>query len=250
MTGSGSQKIEFSVIMPAINEEDLIPASIQYLKRLHPAVEIIVADGGSSDNTRTAAEQAGALVIQSDAGRGTQCNAGAVAATRDILLFLHADTSLPEKAFPVLQQVFSDPAVQIGTFRLVFDWPHPVLRLYEPFSRVDSIFTRFGDQCITVRRSFFSALGGFPNWPLFEDVALLQKARRITRIHSFPAIAITSARRYRENGVVRQQLFNLWLMLLYLGGVSPDRLAAWYRRDRKEKHAVDERISKSDFEIS
>jgi len=97
------------------------------------------------------------------------------------------------------------------------------------FSRFDSVFTRFGDQGIVVRRPFYEQLGGFPPWPLFEDVEFLRRARRLTRGWSFPADVTTSARRFRRHGVLRQQLQNTRLLLRFLAGTSPERLAAEYR---------------------
>ena len=92
----------------------------------------------------------------------------------------------------------------------------------------DSLWTRFGDQCIVVRRSFFDKIARFPQWSLFEDVGFLQKARKITRIHSFPAKVITSAHKFRKNGFIRQQIYNGWLIVQYLMGVSPNKLYKKY----------------------
>jgi rSAM/selenodomain-associated transferase 2 len=221
----------YSVIVPTLDEASRVGDCVRWVRSLAPQPQVIVADGGSTDATSSIAKEAGAQVVQTGRGRGLQCNAGAQYAAGDILLFLHVDTRLPLHAFQVLEASFSQDKVQIGTFRLRFDWPHPVLRLYSLFSAVDTIFTRFGDQCIVVRKPFFYQLGGFPDWPLFEDVALLQKARRRTRIYSFPATVVTSARRYRRFGVVGQQLKNLRYMLAYLAGVPPEVIANRYRQD-------------------
>jgi rSAM/selenodomain-associated transferase 2 len=222
----------YSVIIPALNEADKIDHCIQQVRILQPQAEIIVADGGSSDLTVKLSQQMGADVVHAGRGRGTQCNAGTRKAHGKILLFLHADTVLPPDAFQVLDRFFTRDDVKIGTFRLIFDDPHPLLKLYAKFSRIDSILTRFGDQGITVRRAFLEHLGGFPDWPLFEDVRLLQNARQQTRIYSFPTAVTTSARRYMQNGVVRQQLLNLWVMIQYLRGIPPERLARYYERNK------------------
>ena len=221
----------YSVIIPTLNEASRVGDCVRRVHSLAPHPQVIVVDGGSSDATLQKAQEAGAQVVQTGSGRGLQCNTGAQHAAGDILLFLHVDTRLPSHAFDVLEASFSHDKVQIGTFRLRFDWSHPVLRFYSLFSAIDTIFTRFGDQCIVVRKPFFYSLGGFPDWPLFEDVALLQKARRRTRIYSFPATVITSARRYRRFGVMGQQLRNLRYMLAYLSGVSPEVIADRYRQD-------------------
>jgi len=219
----------FSVIIPTLNEAARISRTIRHVRELYPAVEIIVADGGSDDGTVEQSLQESAKIVVSCCGRGNQCNAGARQASGEILLFLHADTSLPNQAFDLLTRYFNNPQIRIGTFRLKFDRDKWILGIYAYFSRFDSIFTRFGDQCIVVRRAFFEEIGGFPEWPLFEDVHFLRQARKRTRIISFPAEVNTSARRFIEIGIIRTQLINGWLVLKYLCGVSPDKLAEQYR---------------------
>ena len=223
--------LHFSVIIPTLNEAPIIREQVARVLNLDPAVEVIVADGGSEDGTASRAAAAGARVVQGARGRGSQLNAGAAQARGDVLLFLHADTRLPANAFQVLREHFAEEDVQIGTFRLAFDRDHWLFTVYTYFSRFDSVFTTFGDQCIVARRSFFQALGTFPSWPLFEDVALLQKARGRTRVRSFPAAVVTSARRFEREGIVRQSLRNGWYVLQYLRGVSPWELAARYHKD-------------------
>ena len=155
-------------------------------------------------------------------------NAGAALASGDILLFLHADTRLPSNAFDVLSDFFRDGKVLVGTFRVTFAPNHPVLALYSIRARHDTILSSFGDQCIVVRKQFFTLLGGFPDWPLFEDVHFLRIARRKTRIYKFPATVTTSSRRHQQNGVLRQGARNFWYIFQYLRGVPPEELAAKY----------------------
>ena len=224
--------MKFSVIIPTLNEEESIRNTIRKVYDLKPDVEIIVADGRSEDNTVRIAREEHAIVIDSRRGRGPQCNAGAVNASGNILLFLHSDTILPQDAFQILEESFQDENVQIGTFKVTFEPKHWLLDIGAYFLRFDSVITRFGDQCIVVRKSFFHDMGGFPDWPLFEDVHILRVARKRTRIHFFPGTVITSSRRYIENGVVTQLLRNLWYMLLYLVGVDPRELARRYEGDQ------------------
>lgn len=219
----------FSVIIPTLNEAARVRRTIRHVRELYPAVEIIVVDGGSGDGTVEQSLREGAKVVESCCGRGNQCNAGARQASGEILLFLHADTSLPNRAFDLLTRCFNNPQTQIGTFRLKFDRDKWILGVYAYFSCFDSIFTRFGDQCIVVRRAFFEEIGGFPEWPLFEDVHFLRRARKHTRIVSFPSAVSTSARRFIKIGIIRTQLINGWLILKYLCGVSPEKLAEQYR---------------------
>jgi rSAM/selenodomain-associated transferase 2 len=220
--------MKFSVIIPTLNEAAFIEPTIQRIRDLNGSAQIIIADGGSSDETVQLCQKAESEVVCSQLGRGSQCNAGADKASGDILLFLHADTLLPENTFELLCDYFSNEQINIGTFRLSFDSPNPILRFYCAFTKFDSIFTRFGDQCIVVRKSFFYEIGGFPDWPLFEDVHLLRLARLRTSVISFPSPVITSARRFKRRGIIRTQIFNGFLLLLYLFGVSPVLLANWY----------------------
>ncbi|MBL9190143.1 MAG: TIGR04283 family arsenosugar biosynthesis glycosyltransferase [Opitutaceae bacterium] len=218
-----------SVVIPTLNEAASIAGTIRAIRAALPTAEIIVADGGSTDATLETAASAEALVISASRGRGPQQAAGAAAARGDLLLFLHADTLLPPEAGAVLARAFAQPAVRLGTFRLAFDRAGPFLRTCAWLTRFDSVFTRFGDQAIVVRRDFYAELGGFPPWPLFEDVELLRRARRITRVWSFPACVTTSARRFRSRGPLRQQWLNGRLLLRFLSGTPPHVLAAEYR---------------------
>lgn len=219
----------FSVIIPALNEAAHMTACVQAVRRLDPQVEVIVADGGSRDETPALARAAGARVVLGPRGRGPQLNAGAAVATGDVFVFLHADTRLPANAFPLLRALFADPLVQVAKFRLSFDDPDWLLALAARLMWFDSLLTSYGDQCMVMRRDLFSALGGFPNWPLFEDVELFRRARARTRVHVVPAQVVTSARRFRANGILRQLLHDFWLWLQYLSGVSPHAIARQYR---------------------
>lgn len=151
-----------SVIIPTLDEASQIAGTVAHVRALAPRVEIFVVDGGSRDDSRRLAVAAGAKVISSARGRGKQCHAGAERASGEVLVFLHADTHLPVNAFSLLADAFADPAVQIGTFGLRFDRNHWLLRAYAFLARLDSVWTRFGDQCICVRAGFYHELGGFP----------------------------------------------------------------------------------------
>jgi rSAM/selenodomain-associated transferase 2 len=228
--------VSYSVVIPTLDEASRIATAchdvLTTAGRDGADVEVIVADGGSTDATVERAAIAGARTVVGPPGRGPQCNAGAALAQGNVLLFLHADTQLPPNSFKLLTAQFAQPAVAAGTFRLSFDEQHWLFSLYTFFSRFDSVFTTFGDQCIVIRRDLFVRLGGFPDWPLFEDVALLQRVRRETRVHSFPAAIVTSARRFRREGVIRQSVRNWLLVMQYLAGVSPADLALKYERRR------------------
>ena len=218
-----------SVIIPTLNEADCIHHSLTLVQHQFPGADIIVVDGGSSDGTRQIAMAKGVSVLQSDQGRGVQCNLGSAHARGDILLFLHADTYLTRVLPSVIAECFADPGTQIAKFRLRFDDDHRLLRFYERWTRFDSVFTSFGDQCLVVRKSFFQQMGGFPNWPLFEDVQFFRLSRQRTKIVVLPGYAVTSARRFLARGIIRTQLLNGWLLLQYLCGVSPFALNDQYR---------------------
>lgn len=217
-----------SIIIPALNESTRIVTCVKSCIAFAPSAEIIVVDGGSVDGTPVLAEKAGAKVMHSPPGRGRQCNAGAKVAKGSRLLFLHADSTLSEDAGKKLSSMFERRDFQIGTFRLRFDRQSRLLSLYAALTRFDSIWTSFGDQGIAVRHDFFEKIGRFPDWPLFDDVALLQTARRVTKVHSIKATVTTSARRFTKLGLMRTQLLNGWLILRYLLGASPESLARSY----------------------
>ncbi len=222
--------MNFSVIIPTLNEEKNIRACIQSVRDAGVDVEIFVVDGGSTDETVAIALSEKVTVLHSHQGRGSQLNRGAAIANAEILIFLHADTVVSNDMFDVLRRSFSDRMVEIGTCRLAFDMEHPLLQLYALCARLKSFWTTFGDQCIVCRKSFFELIGGFPALPLFEDVALLRSARNRTRIRSFPTTVVTSARKFIENGIVRQQLRSGVLLTLFALGVPPAPLALRYYR--------------------
>jgi rSAM/selenodomain-associated transferase 2 len=230
--------MKFTVIIPTLNESKFIQPTIQRIQELNRSGQIIVADGESSDDTVELCHTEVEIVF-SKPGRGSQCNAGARKAAGDILLFLHADTLLPQNAFELIDQFFSNEEINVGTFRLSFDSKNPMLRFYCFFTKFDSMFTRFGDQCIVIRKSFFNEIGGFPDWPLFEDVHLLRIARHHTKILSLPSPVVTSARRFKHRGIFKTQLVNGFLILLYLFGVSPALLANWYAIKHPQKLKVE-----------
>ena len=221
--------------MPVLNEAQRVRDSIEQIRSLDSNVEIIIVDGLSDDDTAERAKACGVSVHSSSPGRGVQCNVGAEHASGDILIFQHIDSTLPNGALELLKQEFLRTDVQVGTFRMRFDLNHWFLNMSGYLTRFDSILTRFGDQCIVVRRNFFNELGGFPDWPLFEDVEFLRRARKRTRIWSFPMEVITSARRFQKNGIYRQQMFNGLLVLQYCFGADVKKLAEKYRNFGRRK---------------
>ncbi len=221
-----------SIIIPTLNEAQTIVSCILSIRRQSEAAEIIVVDGGSTDETVKAA-QPYASVITSLRGRAAQMNAGARRATGDALLFLHADSHLPLDALPALEQALDGSQVVGGTFMLRFDHPHVLLRLIAFFTWFRFRYFHYGDQGVFVRRSVFWQLGGFKDIPLMEDVDFIQRLRQVGRVALIRRPVTTSARRFLQNGIVRQQLLNISLVICYLLGANPWTLAKWYQRTRQ-----------------
>jgi rSAM/selenodomain-associated transferase 2 len=221
--------MRISVIIPALNEESSISAAIESIIPLQPH-EIIVVDGDSTDRTVAICRELGICVLSSPRGRARQMNLGAQHATGDALLFLHADTQLPCSALDDIRRALADPRIVGGRFDVRLDGKHWMLKLIGVMislrSRVSKVAT--GDQGIFVRRAVFAELGGYPDLPLMEDVALARALRRRGSVALLRSRVVTSARRWEAEGVWRTIFKMWWLKALYLLGVSPLRLKRYY----------------------
>jgi rSAM/selenodomain-associated transferase 2 len=224
--------MNFSVIIPTLNERAGLPATIESVRLAIPGAQIVAADGGSGDGTRVwLLQQPDVTLIDSVRGKGLQQNAGASAATGDVLLFLHADCQLPSDALGQLGRALSNPAAAGGGFFVRFDERRPIsLRVLAFFMNLRLVVLRrcFGDQALFVRRDVFDRVGGFPDWPLFEDYEF---ARRMKRRGEFAVVRsplIISARRHSERGVWRTVLLVFVLQVGYHLGFSPTRLKRWF----------------------
>jgi rSAM/selenodomain-associated transferase 2 len=222
-----------SIVVPALNEATHLARGLPELVAREREAEVLVVDGGSDDGSR--AVVAGVPPVRwlsASRGRARQMNAGARAARGEILLFLHADTRLPDGAGAAIRAALADPAVVGGRFDVRLDSRRPLLRLVAWLmnrrSRLTGICT--GDQGIFVRRAVFDALGGYPDIPLMEDVELTRRLKRRGRLAALPLRVVTSARKWETEGVVRTVLLMWTLRLLYALGVSPARLHRWYYR--------------------
>ncbi len=217
-----------SIIIPTLNEAITIVAALQRLQGVAD-VEIIVADGGSDDQTVELARNSGATVISCNRGRGQQMNAGAALASGEILLFLHADTQLPYNfAEDVRHSLKSGVG---GAFRLSIDANGWLLRLVEFGANMRSRWLQlpYGDQAIFVPAQLFFQLNGFRHIPLMEDYDFCHRLRRLGKITIAAFPVTTSARRWQKLGVLRTTLTNLACIVAFRIGVSPERLAKWYR---------------------
>lgn len=223
--------MRLAIVVPTLNEEDT-------LRRYLPAAlaiadELIVSDGGSGDGTVALARELGARVVTGPPGRGGQLNRGAAAATADVLLFLHADTTLPERGVERLREAVARGAPG-GAFFLRFDVDRPMQRLG---SRLINWRTRrlrvpLGDQAQFATRETFENLGGFRDWPILEDLDFALRLRRLKGFTVIEEPVTTGARRFVEQGTVRTVATNWLIWILFLCGVSPHRLARLYRQIR------------------
>jgi rSAM/selenodomain-associated transferase 2/rSAM/selenodomain-associated transferase 1 len=223
---AGKPLPELSVVIPTLNESARIAAVVAAVRR--KGVEVIVADGGSADDTAGLAARAGARVVAAPRGRGPQLNAGAVTARSQRLLFLHADTTLPENFVDLVTRCLDREEVAIGAFRFMLDSRSAPLTCVERAVHVRcSLFsTPRGDQALFMRASTFRDLGGFPPIPALEDVDLVHRAKRLGRVVVLPDAAVTSSRRWDEAGVIRTTVVNQACLVGYALGLSPARLAA------------------------
>ena len=220
-----------SVLIPTINEEARIAAAVEQALAAGGA-EVLVIDAGSTDRTCQLAEQAGAIVWQAELGRARQQNLGALHASGDVLLFLHADTSLDEGAVQQITSALADDQAQWGAFEQRLDASAWIYRWIERGNglRVRYRGLAYGDQGLWLRRTFFERLGGFADVPLLEDLLLSQAARKQAWPVLLPGPLRVSARRWQRHGVVRQTLRNWSILLAHACGASPERLAQRYRR--------------------
>jgi len=219
-----------SVIVPCLDEEAVLPKTLRRLHRLMPAAELVVADGGSSDRSVELAAH-WARVVRAPRGRGPQMNAGAAAATGDVLLFLHADARLradPTSAL-LLQARQSGCAAVYFRQRILARGPWYRCIERAAVARARGLRWILGDLGLAVRAEQFAAVGGFPAEPLFEDLGISRRLRRHGRFSCCGETIYVSARRWQRRGVLRTTLRNWGLTLGYYLGVPTQRLAGHYR---------------------
>ncbi len=223
-----SEQSLVSVIIPTLNEDGVLGPTLDRVQQQEPPFEVLVVDGGSTDATRKQARNGGTSVLTAERGRATQMNRGAATAEGDLLLFLHADTLLPTDGLARIRRALALPSATAGTFRLQFDEPTPLLRFYAWCTRWPWIRLCFGDRGLFMTRSAFDAVGGYPEWPLFEDLELAARLAQHGRFRFLDDAVITSARRFRRHGILWQQLRNLYLWLHYVAGTPPENVAPLY----------------------
>jgi rSAM/selenodomain-associated transferase 2 len=218
--------LNLSVIIPTLNEAENIGAVVEAVHRAKPH-EVIVVDGGSTDSTAERAGRAGAIVLTSSPGRGLQQRLGAERAQGEWLVFLHADTRLPENYPQIVGRILSRPEVAGGAFRfkldqsgLAFDW---IEKLVDWRCRMFEL--PYGDQALFVRADVLRRIGGYPALPIMEDYELIRRLKKVGRIEVAEAEAVTSARRSLRLGALHATVSNIGCLAAYKLGVSAETIA-------------------------
>ena len=222
--------VKLSIIIPVLNEAQQLPNILTIATQAKTA-EIILVDGGSQDETIELALANGLKLIQSEPGRAIQMNTGAAIATGDILLFLHADTQLPPNFETSINEILHQPNTIAGAFQLKIEGNQPGLRWIERGVNWRSRYLQmpYGDQALFLRRARFEQIGGFPNLPIMEDFELVRQLRQLGTIAIAPTAVLTSGRRWQKFGILRTTLINQIVILAYLLGIPPQKIAHGYR---------------------
>lgn len=219
-----------SIIIPCLNEGAYIQKTLEHVNSLPGNFEIIVADGGSKDDTiKLVQEFESVKFISSEKGRGKQMNKGATIANGEILLFLHADTFLPENAYRDIVRYMQHKKNIGGSFYLKFDEEHLMLNCYSWCSRSNFEFFTYGDHAIFVRKEIFEQIGGYKEIPFMEDIEIQKRLRRAGRFRKLNTGVITSARRFQKTGTVKQFAIDVLLVFAFKSGVSPAKLKQFYK---------------------
>lgn len=252
-----------SIVIPVLNEADHIQSTIESIHQAHirqgkdttakggsfekdiahdsekdiahdPDLEIIVVDGGSQDDTRNRAKAMGVRVISSSPGRALQMNAGAAIATGEYILFLHADTRLPNRFASHIPLLLAQPTVIAGAFELSIQGNQLGLRLIEWGVKWRSHIGQmpYGDQAIFLKTQTFRQLGGFPRLPIMEDFALIRRAKAQGQVAIARAAVTTSGRRWQRLGLLRTTCINQIMILGFMIGLPMETLAHWYRQKK------------------
>lgn len=219
---------KISVIIPTLNEADVLSDTIEIVRK-SKEVEVIVVDGGSKDNTLSIANDVADHVIATFSSRGGQMDLGAERAKGDILLFLHADTRLPESWNSIILLAMQSDKIG-GAFRLSIDLSERFLDLVSFVANLRSRFLgiTYGDQAIFVKRDHFFSVGGYKGLPIFEDIDLWRRLKKSGKMIILKEAIYTSPRRWKKSGGAKNTLRNWLFILLYYLGISPERLYGFY----------------------
>ena len=223
----------FSIIVPVMNEEEGIQSFLQHVKDISAgeSVELIIVDADPAGSTINKIRSGETMKLLSPGGRGIQMNRGADVAKGNILLFLHADTFLPENALCYIKNALTDDTCVGGAFDLGIDSERALLRLTAWCASLKHRMTRvpYGDQAIFIRSDFFHDIGGYREVPLFEDVELMKRIKKLKKkITIIRHRTRTSQRKWEKEGALNTILRNWTLQALYLLGASPEFLVKYY----------------------
>lgn len=222
--------LRVSIVVPVYNEAEGIVGFLQSLQSFREAGhQLIVVDGGSQDQSISLAEPLADHVLVSTPGRAMQMNTGAELAKGEVLLFLHADTQLPEGALELINSASTNS--NWGRFDVCLSGKHPLFRVIERMMNWRSALTGIatGDQAIFIRRNIFQSLGGFPDLPLMEDIEISKRLKQYGKPARIKIPLVTSSRRWEKRGVIKTILLMWRLRLLYWLGVDAAKLARLYR---------------------
>lgn len=229
---SSPVKPQTTVIIPTFNEAENITTTIAAVQsNSHAPVQVIVADGFSTDATVRLARRAGAQTIRVHGGRAAQMNAAAAKARTQRLLFLHADTSVSSAFDTEIARILNTPGVSAGAFRLVIDSSNPALRVVERVAnwRASILKRPYGDQGLFFTQKSFSFIGGFPRLPFLEDYEIVRRIPKAGRLEISQIPVHTSARRWEALGVIKTTILNQIIIIGYHCGIPVERLHKWYR---------------------
>lgn len=217
-----------SIVIPTLDEASRVDGLLDDLAALTIPAQVIVADGGSTDDTVERCRSAGAVVVRAGPGRGNQLAAGARIARAPLLFFVHADVRLDREALDTLQEIAVARPPCAMVFRLRIDDGRLGFRVVELGVTLRSRLCHlpYGDQGLIVRRRDYLRAGGYPSIPVFEDIALVRALRRVTTIHLLDASVDVSPRRWQQDGLVRRTVRNWMLLARFLAGVSPETLVS------------------------
>jgi rSAM/selenodomain-associated transferase 2 len=225
-----------SIIIPALNEAGVIAKTIAAIPKSEN-LEILVVDGGSSDDTAEIARKRGASVLSCASSKAGQMNAGAEVARGDVLLFLHADTLLPKNFENKVLSAVGRKGFGAGAFSLGIDSENRGIRFIERMAnrRARLLKMPYGDQALFVSRDLFNQIGGFADYPIMEDFDLVRRLKKKGHITILPDPVKTSPRRWQNIGVLKTWLLNQIIIGAYFIGIPPRTLALWYRREKGKK---------------
>jgi rSAM/selenodomain-associated transferase 2 len=242
----------FSIIIPVLHETEIINLLLESLKDITKdySAEIIIVDGSPTQDTLAVITDTSVQKLHSIQGRAVQMNTGAAHATGEILVFLHADTFLPPNALSKIQNCLQNPDIVGGAFTSQPNSRNRFIQAIYKTSMLRAHITRapYGDQVIFLRKTFFDTLGGYANLPLMEDVELMRRVKKKGgRIMILPDIALTSARRWTQEGILYSWLRDNYIIFLYWCGVPAQKLEQFYPwlgnsipRKKNEKNKINQ----------